>query len=116
MKGSHKKTWLGRTKSARPLFLTLQGNMKSKIFITTALSLLVIVGVESSIIFSAEYFGFNCVFFVVCPVVFLISILFWMHKVTSIKCMACGKNYGVSVGFDGWPSIPNSCASCKGKG
>ncbi len=90
--------------------------MKSKIYITTALSLLVIVGVEAAIIFSAEYFGLNWVFFVVCPVVFLISILFGMHKVASIKCMTCGKNYGVSVGFDGWPSIPKSCASCKGKG
>ncbi len=89
--------------------------MKSKIFITTALSLLVIASVEFAMILSAEYFGLTWVLFVVCPVLFLISILFWMHKVTSIKCNACGNNYGVSVGFDGWPSIPEVCENCKVK-
>jgi hypothetical protein len=93
----------------------LQGNMRSKIFIITTLSLLVIASVLTPIIYIVEYIGLNWIYFVVCPILFLSSVLFWLNKVTSIKRNACGKNYGISVGLDGWPSVPEVCASCKVK-
>jgi hypothetical protein len=93
----------------------LQGNMRSKIFIITTLSLLIIASVLIPIIYIVEYIDLHWIYFVVCPILFLSSILFWLHKVTSIKCNACGKNYGISIGLDGGPSVPEVCESCKVK-
>jgi hypothetical protein len=54
--------------------------------------------------------------FIFGPLILFIAIIVWVSYITGIRCPSCSKIYGVTIGFKGWPSVPNQCNSCSFKG
>lgn len=51
--------------------------------------------------------GYAWLLFILCPIVFLGFLLVWFHYISSLKCKACGKQYGICANF-----LPKNCVNC----
>lgn len=97
-----------------PLSLALQGTMKlrARVHLLTSFTFMSLLGMEFIAFLIANFFDGVWVLIVAGPLILLTLAVFWMHKVTSIKCASCGKPYGVLIGIECWPSLPPRCQSC----
>ena len=84
----------------------------TKAYLNTFLTMVVLGFVEFSIYKYATSVGPDWVLFLFGPLAFLAAVLFWLYKVTGLCCPNCKKLFGVSIGVDGWPSVPKKCKSC----
>jgi len=67
---------------------------------------------EIAVIYTAIHFETIALLFVLGPLVLFLAMLFWVNKVTGIRCPNCNNIYGVSFGWHGLPSVPPKCLSC----
>jgi hypothetical protein len=89
---------------------TMRVHAKASLYsIVSTIALLV---VEVSIFWAAEYFDFIALLYIFGPIALLIAMLYWIHKITGIRCANCNNLYGVSIGQRGWPDVPSNCLYC----
>ncbi len=98
----------------RPVLKALQGAIKLRVrvHLLTLFTFISLLGMEFIAFLIADYFDGIWILFVAAPLILLTSVVFWMHKITSINCTSCGKPYGVLIGIECWPSFPPKCQSC----
>lgn len=87
-------------------------SVHAKASLYSIVSTIALLVVEVSIIWAAVYFDFIALLYIFGPLAFLIAMLYWIHKVTGIRCANCNNLYGVSLGQRGWPSVPPKCLYC----
>ena len=80
------------------------------------IAMISILAIEFVIVSSAIHFEKTALLFVLGPLAFFLMVLFWVYKVTGIRCPSCNNTYGLSLGSRGWPSVPPKCLTCGSSG
>ena len=90
----------------------MQSKISAKAHWYTAVAIITLILVELSVIYIAEYFGLVLLLFIFGPLALLFATIYWIHKVTGLRCLRCKNFYGVSIGQRGWPRVPSHCLYC----
>jgi len=88
---------------------------QSKAYAYTFAATATLISMELGVIKLWELSDSNLFIFVFAPLVLLSIVLFWLHKITGIKCNHCNNLYGVTVGLGGWADVPSACINCGKK-
>ena len=80
------------------------------IYIQLNIAFILIMG---TIAFTINQYGFHWSYLILFPLIFLFYSLYFMSKITGIKCPKCKKLYGVHL-YMGYPlpRIPKNCVAC----